>query len=187
MNYRFLFIAMSGVRVKNEALLEVGLTLPGFVERSQVVASLPSLSLLTLAALTPGYWDVEYVEIDDLTAENLENIAVAGWDLVAISSLSARVLDAYRLPDYSYWEMLTFVCLTSPPALLYAIPVDQFLSLEVARNINLIFLAVVAAWRVALLIFYLRRGLGISALLRLISPALQSLRPLSGVNQLVSW
>jgi len=31
-------------------LLEIGLTLPGFVHRSQVIASLPSLGLLTLAA-----------------------------------------------------------------------------------------------------------------------------------------
>ena len=46
------FIAMSGVRAQNEELNRVGLTLPGFVERSRVIASTPSLSLLTLAALT---------------------------------------------------------------------------------------------------------------------------------------
>lgn len=36
------FVAISGVRSANPALMEVGLTLPGFVERSQVIASLPS-------------------------------------------------------------------------------------------------------------------------------------------------
>ena len=34
------FIAMSGIRAQNQELLELGLTLPGFVERSKVIASL---------------------------------------------------------------------------------------------------------------------------------------------------
>ena len=59
-------IAMSGVRAYNEELLRFGLTLPGFVERSKVIASLPSLSLLTLAALTAPEVQVEYWEIKDL-------------------------------------------------------------------------------------------------------------------------
>ena len=45
-------LAMSGVRCRNEELLALGLTLPGFVERSKVVASLPSLGLLTLAGMS---------------------------------------------------------------------------------------------------------------------------------------
>ena len=61
------FIAMSGIRARDAELLELGLTLPGFVERSKVIASLPSLSMLTLAALTPAdRFDVEYHEILDL-------------------------------------------------------------------------------------------------------------------------
>ena len=45
------FIAMSGVRVHSEELLKLGLNLPGFVERSKVIASLPSLGCsLGLAA-----------------------------------------------------------------------------------------------------------------------------------------
>ena len=55
-------IAMSGVRVQNAELMAAGLTLPGFVERSEVIASLPSLSLLTLAALTPPDVEVSYHE-----------------------------------------------------------------------------------------------------------------------------
>lgn len=96
---KLLFIAMSGVRVKNEALLEVGLTLPGFVERSKVIASLPSLSLLTLAAHTPAHWVVEYREIDELSPEEQAGLLDTPYDLVAISSLTARVLDAYALAD----------------------------------------------------------------------------------------
>ena len=51
-------IAMSGVRVQDAELMKLGLTLPGFVERSEVIASLPSLSLLTLA---------EYVSNNEVT------------------------------------------------------------------------------------------------------------------------
>jgi hypothetical protein len=47
------FIAMSGVRAASEELNRIGMTLPGFVERSEVVASLPSLSLLT-PSMTPS-------------------------------------------------------------------------------------------------------------------------------------
>ena len=60
------FIAMSGVRAHNEQLTKLGLTLPGFVDRNRIIASLPSLGLLTLAGLTPGKFEVEYHEIADL-------------------------------------------------------------------------------------------------------------------------
>ena len=89
-------VAMSGVRAANPELTAIGLTLPGFVERSKVIASLPSLSLLTLAALTPPDVEVEYREIVDLRAEPE---LPRDWDLVAISTYSGQVLDAYRLAD----------------------------------------------------------------------------------------
>jgi radical SAM superfamily enzyme YgiQ (UPF0313 family) len=60
------FIAMSGVRAHNAELTRLGLTLPGFVDRNKIIASLPSLGLLTLAGMTPGKFDVEYHEIADL-------------------------------------------------------------------------------------------------------------------------
>ena len=55
----------------------------------------------------------------------------------------------------SYKTALTFVAMTSPPAILYAIPVERFLSLRVAGQLNLWFLAIVATWRVALLLRFL--------------------------------
>lgn len=55
--------------------------------------------------------------------------------------------------------LFAFVCLTSPPALLYAIPVERFTTLDTATALNMWFLAAVAAWRVALLVYFLRRGL----------------------------
>ncbi|MGH8103740.1 MAG: B12-binding domain-containing radical SAM protein [bacterium] len=90
------FIAMSGVRAHNEELTELGLTLPGFVERNKVIASLPSLSLLTLAALTPPKFEVEYREVADLKAADL---LPDDYDLVAISTFSAQIFEAYSIAD----------------------------------------------------------------------------------------
>jgi radical SAM superfamily enzyme YgiQ (UPF0313 family) len=90
------FIAMSGVRVHDPELVALGLNLPGFVERSRVIASLPSLGLLTLAGLTPSHVDVEYVEVPDLDA--LDGLP-GEFDAVAISSFTAKIADAYRLAE----------------------------------------------------------------------------------------
>ena len=62
-----------------------------------------------------------------------------------------------RPRNWSYFRVLTFVSLVSPPAILYAIPVERFVSLDTANSVNAIFLAIVAIWRVALLIFFLKR------------------------------
>ncbi len=87
-------VAMSGVRVENPELNRVGVNLPGFVERSKVIASLPSLSLLTLAGLTPDDVELDYREVRDLDeAGTLPD----DYDLVAVATFSARVLDAYAL------------------------------------------------------------------------------------------
>ena len=75
-------IAMSGVRVIDPKLAWLGVTLPQFVARGHVVASLPSLSLLTIAALTPDDIDLEYIEIphiDDLNMRRLPD-----FDAVAV-------------------------------------------------------------------------------------------------------
>src|SRR5512146_2907707 len=92
-------IAMSGVRIYNEELTRVGMTLPGFVERSKVIASLPSLSLLTLAGMTPERFEVEYHEIADIRDATLPDC-----DLAAISTYTAQAKDAYALAD-RYREM----------------------------------------------------------------------------------
>jgi radical SAM superfamily enzyme YgiQ (UPF0313 family) len=90
------FVAMSGTRAYNKELMEFGLTLPGFVERSKVVASLPSLGLLTLAAMTPQPFDIEYLEVPELGS--LHSLP-GGFDAVAISSYSAQINEAYILAD----------------------------------------------------------------------------------------
>lgn len=89
------FIAMSGVRAANEELNRAGLTMPGFLERSQAIASLPSLSLLTLAALTPDRFEISYHEIDDIRTAGEPPVC----DVAAIASYSAQIKDAYLLAD----------------------------------------------------------------------------------------
>ncbi|WP_306144890.1 radical SAM protein [Roseibium sp. MMSF_3412] len=90
-------IAMSGVRVQNQDLMQLGLTLPGFVERSKVIASLPSLALLTLAGLTRSDIDVSYHEVPDIAGPDE---FPGEYDAVAISSYSAQIKDAYTLADH---------------------------------------------------------------------------------------
>lgn len=89
-------VAMSGVHVVDPDFAKMGLTLPGFLDRGNAIASLPSLALLTLAGMTDKRHEVSYIEIPALSA-------VAGvpgeFDLVAISSYSAQILEAYELAD----------------------------------------------------------------------------------------
>jgi radical SAM superfamily enzyme YgiQ (UPF0313 family) len=85
---------MSGIRVCDAELLRLGLTLPGFVERSKTIASLPSLGLLTLAGMTPAKHQAQYLEVPDLC--QLSALPI-GFDLVAISSYSAQIDEAYDL------------------------------------------------------------------------------------------
>ncbi|MDF3057570.1 MAG: Radical domain protein [Rariglobus sp.] len=91
------FIALSGVRVVDQELMRIGLNLPGFVERSKVIASLPSLGLLTLAGLTPDHHEITYLEIPDVDAPDISARLPGPFDLVAISSFTAMIKDAYRL------------------------------------------------------------------------------------------
>jgi len=95
--YKVVLISMSGVRVYNKRLLDLGLTLPGFVERSEVIASLPSLGLLTIAAHTPESWEVIYKELDYYSESEIEDIIKEKPDIIAFSSLSARINETYKL------------------------------------------------------------------------------------------
>lgn len=88
-------IALSGVRAYSEELTRLGMTLPGFVERSRVIASLPSLSLLTLAGMTPERFEVSYHDVPDV--RDLSDLPPC--DLAAISTYTAQVKDAYLLAE----------------------------------------------------------------------------------------
>ena len=88
---------MSGVRAHNEELTRLGLTLPGFVDRNRIIASLPSLGLLTLAGLTPDKFEITYHEIADL--KTLPELPTH-FDLVAISTFTAQFYEACKVADY---------------------------------------------------------------------------------------
>src|SRR5882672_4913714 len=87
-------VAMNGVKANDEELMKLGFSLPGFIERGKAVASLPSLALLTLAGMTPAKHTLEYIEVPVL--KELKELP-QGFDLIAISSYSAQILDAYKL------------------------------------------------------------------------------------------
>lgn len=63
-----------------------------------------------------------------------------------------------RPQRWSYRNVLLFITMTSPPAWLYAIPVERFMDLSEASRINAWFLAFVALWRVSLFVGYLKRS-----------------------------
>lgn len=72
------------------------------------------------------------------------------------------MLRALRPKNWSYLNVLIFITLTSPPAVLYAIPVERFMTPEAAVSANIWFLAIVATWRLALYAVFLRRTAGLS-------------------------
>lgn len=87
---------MSGLRAQNKELMQLGLTLPGFLERKEVIASLPSLGLLTLAGLTDKKIDIQYIELN----QYIDGDELPGeFDAVAISSFTAQINQAYTLAD----------------------------------------------------------------------------------------
>lgn len=92
---RIALVAMSGLRAADPVLTEFGMSLPGAVGRIQAIQSLPSLSLLTLAALTPDRHEVTYHEVRDIA--DVEELPPC--DLVAVSTYTAQVKDAYSLAD----------------------------------------------------------------------------------------
>ena len=89
-------IAMSGVRVRNPELAALGVSLPQFLSRGKVIASLPSLGLLTVAGLTPPEHDVQYREVAELPPDDQP---LEPFDLVGISSFTAQIGEAYALAD----------------------------------------------------------------------------------------
>jgi radical SAM superfamily enzyme YgiQ (UPF0313 family) len=90
---RIALVAMNGVRVQDTELLRLGLALPGFQRRLRAIASLPNLGLLILGGMTPPEHQVDYVEMPDLAGAD----ALLAYDLVAVSSCSAQIDEAYTL------------------------------------------------------------------------------------------
>lgn len=106
------FLATGGLRVCDPKLIQLGMTMPSVVQRARTIASLPSLGLLYLAAVTPPGHQLFYWEamLEDKTAgesngqmasrQRLSIPAEAfNCDVVAISTLTAQVFEAYEMAD----------------------------------------------------------------------------------------
>lgn len=102
------------------------------------------------------YWD-------DPNAQMLQHLGLGSLAYVYILSVFIWIIiKPLKVENWTYFNVRTFVTLTSLPAILYAIPVEKFLYLDLASQVNAYFLLVVAVWRVALLIYYLKIFAGLN-------------------------
>jgi radical SAM superfamily enzyme YgiQ (UPF0313 family) len=90
-------IPLSGFRIREPELLELGMSLPGLKPRAKAVAELPALGLLTLAGLLPPDWTCSYFPVQKLGPDVVDRISNEQPTLVAISALTASINEAYQL------------------------------------------------------------------------------------------
>ena len=101
------------------------------------------------------YWDAPDADLFDRLG--LGSLAYAVF-LAGLLWLIARPVARHPL---GYLQTLTFVAMTAPPGLVYAIPVEWWTDVETAAAINGWFLAFVAIYRVVLLVLFYRRAAGL--------------------------
>ena len=90
------FVPFTGLRVCDDRLLELGMTLPGLVERGRAIGELPGLGLLTLAGMLPTNWTSNYQAHNGNTEQLVEEVLQEKSNLVAVSALTASIEDAYE-------------------------------------------------------------------------------------------
>lgn len=96
------------------------------------------------------YWD-------DSGASLLQHLGLGSVIYIfALALFIWLILIPFKINGWRYFTVLTFIGLTSFPAIFYAIPVEKFFSIQTANTINVWFLAIVAAWRLALLYYFLK-------------------------------
>ena len=103
------------------------------------------------------YWD-------DSGASLLQHLGLGS--VIYIFVLAAfiwLILKPFQVKNWDYFTVLTFIGLTSFPAIFYAIPVERFFSIQTANSMNVWFLAIVAAWRLGLLYYFLKHFTRLSA------------------------
>lgn len=102
------------------------------------------------------YWD-------DPGANILQHLGIGSLIYIFVLAFILWIVVLPLKPkNWSYFHILTFISLVSPPAILYAVPVEQFMSIGNASQLNALFLLIVATWRVILLLFFLTRFARIS-------------------------
>ncbi|WP_413289179.1 hypothetical protein [Bdellovibrio sp. HCB337] len=108
------------------------------------------------------YWDHPKAEI-------LQYLGVGSVIYALVfSAFIFAILWPLKIEKLSYKNVLTYVSLTSFPALLYAIPVEKWTEFSTAASLNAYFLTIVATWRVALLLAYLKKFAGLGVLQRVV-------------------
>jgi hypothetical protein len=96
------------------------------------------------------YWD-------DNGASVLQHLGFGSVIYIfALAAFIWVIVKPFKIHGWNYFTVLTFIGLTSFPAIFYAIPVERFFSLSTANTMNVWFLAVVAAWRLGLLFYFLK-------------------------------
>ncbi|WP_346237137.1 hypothetical protein ABDK00_012110 [Niabella insulamsoli] len=97
------------------------------------------------------YWD-------DPKASLLQHLGMGSVIYIfALAAFIWLIILPFKVEKWSYKNVLTFIALTSFPAIFYAIPVERFFSISTANKINVWFLAIVALWRLGLLCFFMDR------------------------------
>lgn len=121
-----------------------------------------------IAGLT-GTWIVGMGRYwDDKGANLLQHLGLGS--VIYIFVLAAfiwLIVKPFFVDMWNYFTVVTFISLTSFPAILYAIPVEKFVSIKTATTMNVWFLIIVASWRLCLLYYFLRHftSLGINNIL----------------------
>ena len=94
---------------------------------------------------------------DHANASLLQHLGFASIIYIfLLSGFIWLIVKPYFVEKWNYFIVLTFIALTSFPAILYAIPVEKVFSIQTANTINGWFLAIVAIWRLCLLYYFLR-------------------------------
>lgn len=97
------------------------------------------------------YWDHPHAEL-------LQYAGLGSVIYIFILALLIYVIALpYNIKGWNYFKVLTFISLTSFPAVLYAIPVERFMSVANAASLNAWFLGIVALWRLCLLFRFLKK------------------------------
>ena len=103
------------------------------------------------------YWD-------DSGASLLQHLGLGSVIYIfVLAGLIWLVILPFRVEKWDYFTVLTFISLTSFPAIFYAIPVEKFVTIETANSINAWFLGIVASWRLSLLFYFLSTYTRLSA------------------------
>lgn len=103
------------------------------------------------------YWD-------DSGASLLQHLGLGSVIYIfVLAGFIWLILKPFQVDNWDYFTVLTFIGLTSFPAIFYAIPVERFFSIQTANSMNVWFLAIVAAWRLGLLYYFLKHFTRLSA------------------------